>query len=155
MLLFPWHTCNDHFLYFFIYYNSNSGSFLKTYRQSHTDFLVKTNRSTRLTYTGLCGELEHLKIESRLIVENFGCVMTEWVCDLEDIWVSSIFKTIRRGVALTRMLTTLDLRCEENVTWRKWKLVWTRWTPEVVSKWSFYRWFYKNKVVQIHRVGVL
>ena len=40
---------------------------------------VKTDGSTRLVYTGLLGELEHLNIETRLIVESFGCVMGECV----------------------------------------------------------------------------
>ncbi len=35
--------------------------------------------STRLTYTGLCGELEHLKIKTRLIDEMFPSVMGECV----------------------------------------------------------------------------
>jgi len=33
----------------------------------------------RLTYTGLLGELEHLKIETRLIDERFPSVMGECV----------------------------------------------------------------------------
>jgi hypothetical protein len=33
--------------------------------------------STRLAYTGLCGGLEHLKIETRLIDERFPSVMGE------------------------------------------------------------------------------
>ena len=33
---------------------------------------VKTEGSTHLTYTGLRGGLEHLKIETRLIDERFG-----------------------------------------------------------------------------------
>ena len=40
---------------------------------------AKTDGSTRLTYTGLRGELEHLKIETRLIGESFECVMGECV----------------------------------------------------------------------------
>ena len=40
---------------------------------------VKTDGSTRLVYTGLHGELEHIKIEKRLIDESFGCVMGECV----------------------------------------------------------------------------
>ena len=32
---------------------------------------------TRLVYTGLCGGLEHLKIETRLIDERFASVMGE------------------------------------------------------------------------------
>ena len=39
-----------------------------------TDDLAKTDSSTRLTYTGLCGDLEHLTIETRLISESFECV---------------------------------------------------------------------------------
>ena len=35
--------------------------------------------SKRLTYTGLRGELEHLKIETKFIGESFGCVMGECV----------------------------------------------------------------------------
>ena len=40
---------------------------------------VETDGSTCLTYTGLTGELEHLKVETRLIGESFGCVMGECV----------------------------------------------------------------------------
>jgi hypothetical protein len=32
---------------------------------------AKTEETTRLTYTGLCGGLEHLKIETRLMNEMF------------------------------------------------------------------------------------
>ena len=42
----------------------------------------KAEGSTRLTYTGLCGGLEHLKIESRLLdekFEKFASVMGEFV----------------------------------------------------------------------------
>ena len=46
---------------------------------------ARTNGSKRLTYTGLCGDLEHLTIETRLIGESFECVMGE--CDLETIGV--------------------------------------------------------------------
>jgi hypothetical protein len=37
---------------------------------------AKAERSTRLTYTGLRGGLEHLKIETRLIDERFVSVMS-------------------------------------------------------------------------------
>jgi hypothetical protein len=40
---------------------------------------TKSEKSTRLTYTGLFGELEHLKIETRLIDEMFESVMGEYV----------------------------------------------------------------------------
>jgi hypothetical protein len=36
---------------------------------------VKVERSTRLVYTGLCWELEHLKIETRLIDERFSVMV--------------------------------------------------------------------------------
>jgi hypothetical protein len=39
--------------------------------------------STRLPYTGLCGGLEHLKIETRLRGERFASVKGE--CDLEPL----------------------------------------------------------------------
>ena len=39
----------------------------------------KTKEFTRLTYTGLVVELEHLKIETRLIDEMFVSVMGEYV----------------------------------------------------------------------------
>jgi hypothetical protein len=40
---------------------------------------TKTEKSTRLTYTGFLGELEHLKIKTRLIDEMFTSVMGECV----------------------------------------------------------------------------
>ena len=40
---------------------------------------TKTEESTRLTYTGFLGELEHLKIKTRLIDEKFVSVMGEGV----------------------------------------------------------------------------
>jgi hypothetical protein len=40
------------------------------------DERLKVEGSTRLTYTGLCGGLEHLKIETRLIDERFPSVMS-------------------------------------------------------------------------------
>ena len=42
---------------------------------------TKAEESTRLAYTELLGELEHLKIETRLIVidEMFASVMGEYV----------------------------------------------------------------------------
>jgi hypothetical protein len=38
---------------------------------------TKTEESTRLVYTGFLGELEHLKIKTRLIDERFPSVMVE------------------------------------------------------------------------------
>ena len=40
---------------------------------------TKPEESTRLAYTELLGELEHLKIETRLIDEMFASVMGEYV----------------------------------------------------------------------------
>ena len=40
---------------------------------------TKTKEITRLGYTGLVVELEHLKIETRLIDEKFANVMGEYV----------------------------------------------------------------------------
>ena len=40
---------------------------------------TKAEESTRLAYTGLLGELEHLKIKTRLIDEMFASVMGEYV----------------------------------------------------------------------------
>jgi hypothetical protein len=40
---------------------------------------TKTEESTLLAYTGLLGELEHLKIMTRLIDEMFASVMGEYV----------------------------------------------------------------------------
>jgi hypothetical protein len=45
----------------------------------HERLKAKTNGSKRLKYTGLCGELEHPTIETRLISESFECVMGECV----------------------------------------------------------------------------
>jgi hypothetical protein len=40
---------------------------------------TKTEESTRLGYTGLVGELEHLQIKTRLIDEMLTSVMGEYV----------------------------------------------------------------------------
>jgi hypothetical protein len=40
---------------------------------------TKDEESTRLVYTGFHGELEHLKIKTRLIDEKFSTVMDECV----------------------------------------------------------------------------
>ena len=36
---------------------------------------------TRLSYTGLTVELEHLKVETRLIIEKFASAMGEYVTE--------------------------------------------------------------------------
>ena len=67
---------------FFVYYESINRE-LKTrpkYECRCDERLkTKTEESTRLTFTGLRGELEHLKIETRLIDEMFPSVMGEYV----------------------------------------------------------------------------
>ena len=62
---------------------------------------AKTEGSTRLTYTGLNGGRELLKIETRLRGERFEIVKT--------IGVSSIFRLMCSAVTLTRILPTSDL----------------------------------------------
>ena len=57
--------------------------------------ISKIDGSTRLSCTGLCGELEHLKIETRLIGESFECVMGECT--------PSMFRLIRSVATLARM----------------------------------------------------
>ena len=42
---------------------------------------TKTKKFTRLTYTGLVVELEHLKIETRLTIEKFSSTMGEYVTE--------------------------------------------------------------------------
>ncbi len=50
---------------------------------------TKTEESTRLSDTGLLGELEHIKIKKRLIDEKFPSVMGECVirCDGCHIYI--------------------------------------------------------------------
>ncbi len=43
------------------------------------------------------------------------------MCVLEVIGVPSRLRFIRKGEVLTRVLSTLDLSCGENVARRKWK----------------------------------
>jgi hypothetical protein len=68
----------------FVYYESRKRE-LKTrpIYECRCDERLKTKseKSTRLTYTGLLelGELEHLKIKTRLIDDLFASVMCEYV----------------------------------------------------------------------------
>ncbi len=54
---------------------------LKLRHQVSSDERLKTKaeESTRLVYTGLIVELEHLTIETKLIDEKFASVMGEYV----------------------------------------------------------------------------
>ncbi len=45
------------------------------------DYKTKTKEVTRLAYTGLAVELEHLKIETRSTIEKFASVMGEYVTE--------------------------------------------------------------------------
>jgi len=69
-------------LYMFVYYESIKRKLkikciyeCRCYERLQT----KTKRFTLLTYTGLVVELEHLKIETRLIIEKFASAMGEYV----------------------------------------------------------------------------
>jgi hypothetical protein len=66
----------------FVYYESRKRE-LKTrpIYECRCDERLKTKseKSTRLTYTGLFGELEHLNIKTRLIDEMFVSVIGEYV----------------------------------------------------------------------------
>jgi hypothetical protein len=78
---------------------------------------TKTEESTRLSDTGLLGELENLKIKTRLIDEKFVGVMG----DLEVMDAQSILIIIRKDTVLVRVRPTLDLSWTEKVVWWKWK----------------------------------
>jgi hypothetical protein len=49
------------------------------YDECRCDERLQTKRFTRLSYTGLVVELEHLKIKTRLIDEKFANVMGGYV----------------------------------------------------------------------------
>jgi hypothetical protein len=52
---------------------------------TRTSVKTKTEKSTRLTFTGFHGKLEHLKIKTRLIHEMFSSVMGEYVFSGSDV----------------------------------------------------------------------
>jgi len=99
----------------------------------------KDEESTRLTYTGLLGELENLKIRTRSIDEKFASIISDgWVCVCETMGVPSKLRVImwRKDVTLARMELAFDLSCEENTMWRKWnwsRLCYSSWTPETAK----------------------
>jgi hypothetical protein len=67
-----------------VYYETIKGeSNIKPNPECRCDERVKTKveESTRLSDTGMFGELEHLKIKTSLIDEKFASVMYE--CDLD------------------------------------------------------------------------
>jgi hypothetical protein len=96
----------------------------------------KTKEFTRLTYTGLVVELEHLKIETRLI---------------DVIEVPSRLRLTRKATTLARIDETRDLSLEEKAARRKWKNApifdFSDWTTKGWKKRSVSRWVCKNKIL--------
>ncbi len=106
---------------FLVYYESIKRELIrKLIYECRCDERLKTKpeESTRLTYTGLIGELEHLKIKTRLIDERFASVMDE--CDRDTVGVSSVLKVIRSVSVLVRILTIFGFTWVENPVRRKW-----------------------------------
>ncbi len=103
---------------------------------------TKPEESTLLTYTGLFGELEHLKTKTRDEVNRREvCECDGWVCVLEVIGTPSMFKFTRKTVSLTRVLPTFTLNWTE-----KSCLLWidkTR-TKDKTYFWMSVRWKTKN-----------
>jgi hypothetical protein len=86
---------------------------------------IKSEKSTLLTHTGLFGELEHLKIKTRLIDEMFASVMGQYVihmCVLEVIDTPSILSVICKATVLERVLSTFPFMVAENTVRWKWKI---------------------------------
>ena len=57
---------------------------------------TKPEESTRLTYTGLLGELEHLKIKTRLIDEMFVSVITSRLLTEVFVYYESIKRELKK-----------------------------------------------------------
>jgi len=71
-------------LFFVVYYESIKRELkIRCIYECRCDERLQTNTKefTCLTYTGLVVELEHLKIETRLIDEKFANVMGEYVTE--------------------------------------------------------------------------
>ena len=92
----------------FVYYESINRE-LKTrpIYECRCDERLKTKdeESTSLGYTGLFGELEHLKIKMWLIDEMFVSVMGEYV--------PSMLRLTRKTAVLVRLLPIYECRCDE------------------------------------------
>ena len=72
---------NDDFMVF-VYYESTKWEVqTRPIYECRWDERLKTKdeESTRLVYTGLVGELEHLKIETRLIDDMFANIIVDYV----------------------------------------------------------------------------
>ena len=63
---------------------------------------TKAKELTRLTYTGLLGGLEHLKIETRSIDEKIANALGEYVtlCGLTRVYTTSSVKSMTSGRSL-------------------------------------------------------
>jgi hypothetical protein len=103
----------------------------------------KVEGSTRLTYLGFRGGLEHLKIKTRLLDKRV-CECDRWLCDLDPIESSSILRLICSTVVLERMLSILDLiwgehRVVELTIGRLCKLnSWRCEKKRSVSRWAWF-----------------
>ena len=78
--------CTPIFIIFLVYYESRKRELkircmyeCRCYVRCYERLRTKTKEFTCLTYTGLVVELEHLKIETRLIDEKFANTMGEYV----------------------------------------------------------------------------
>jgi hypothetical protein len=79
-LLFAIKRVEDPHSSFFVYYETIKLNRKYIYECRCDERLkAKAEGSTCLAYTGLCGGLEHLKTETRLIDERFASVMGECV----------------------------------------------------------------------------
>ncbi len=54
----------------------------------HERLKIKDEESTRLTYTGLVGELEHLKIKTGSIVWSIGLIDEKFVSVMGEFVIS-------------------------------------------------------------------
>ena len=84
-------------------WSQGSTMFIRKNRRCWTQFIkkswlkAKTDGSTRITYTGLRGELEHLKIETRLIGESFvwwlidACILSILVFKFSCFCIRRVF----------------------------------------------------------------
>jgi hypothetical protein len=95
--------CHLQIVIIVVYYESiKQESMRRPIFESRCDERLKTKveEFTRLVYTGLLGELEHLKIKTRLIDEKFASVMGE--CDLDVMYTPSKLIVIHKDVSTKR-----------------------------------------------------
>ncbi len=90
--ILPTTRVHDQTLKLIVYYESIKGGLnIRLIYECRCDERLKSKPegSTRLTYTGLRGGLEHLKIETRLIDERFPSVMGE--CEIVTVKVFRLY----------------------------------------------------------------